>query len=186
MLKITFTLDRYFPSLSMGKIGFVEKKAGFTPSLNKEKMMDINKVFSQLKGLIHSGAGVEFSFGTPSKIGDTAIIPVARVSFAFGGGGGSSAPKIKIKSKKAIDAALDDSPESPDTEADGSKAETKNPDFGGGGGGSIKTDPVGIYTIKGDKVKFHPVVSVKEILAIFAVVSLLLLKLMKLRRIKKR
>jgi uncharacterized spore protein YtfJ len=148
--------------------------------------MDINKVFSQLKDLIHSGAGVQFSFGTPSKIGDTAIIPVARVSFAFGGGGGASAAKGNKKDKKAAVPNAENSSETPKPEAADGKEEIKNPDFGGGGGGSIKTDPVGIYTIKGDKVKFHPVVSVKEILAIFVVVSLLLIKLTKLRRIKKK
>ncbi|HPF09436.1 MAG TPA: GerW family sporulation protein [Candidatus Cloacimonadota bacterium] len=133
--------------------------------------MDIKSIFSHIKQALHNGAGVEFAFGSPSTIGDTSIIPVARVSFAFGAGGGSN----PVKSRKK--------PEVPEEDK-----EQDNPqnNVGGGGGGSIKTEPVGIYTIRNDQVRFHPVVSVKEILAAFGIISILVLKVIKLRPFKRR
>ncbi len=143
--------------------------------------MDIKNLFSQIRSALRNGAGVEFSFGSPSQIGDTAIIPVARVSFAFGGGGGSSSKAKKQQEKKPNNPAAE-SPQSEETK----HSDSPPADFGGGGGGSIKTDPVGIYTIKGDVVRFHPVVSVKEIIAVFGLISLLIIKLINLRRIRRR
>lgn len=141
--------------------------------------MDINSIFTQLKNAIRSGAGVEFSFGAPTKIGDTSIVPVARISFAFGGGGGSNSVKAKKKEKAAAAQEQTETPE-------GVAPDTKGSDFGGGGGGSLKTDPVGLFTITGDKVRFHPVVSVKEILTAFGIISLLVIRIARLRSFRRR
>lgn len=141
--------------------------------------MDLNSIISQVKSMIHSGGGVEFSFGSPSQIGDVSIVPVARTTFAFGGGGGSSSAK-KTK-KKPVEPADPNPSETPEEFA----PKEQEADFGGGGGGSMKTDPVGIYTIKADKVSFHPVVSINELIAIFGILSILILKLMKLRRTRR-
>jgi hypothetical protein len=90
--------------------------------------MDLNSIISQVKSMIHSGGGVEFSFGSPSQIGDVSIVPVARTTFAFGGGGGSSSAK-KTKKKPAEPADPDPS-ETPEEFA----PKEQEADFGGGGG----------------------------------------------------
>ncbi|MDI3503585.1 MAG: hypothetical protein PWP64_521 [Candidatus Cloacimonadota bacterium] len=132
--------------------------------------MNIDTMFTQIKELIHSGAGAKFAFGNPVKVGDLSLLPVARVVFGFGGGGGQS-PKQKK--------------EEPDTAEQSQPKEAKE-NFGGGGGGHIKTEPVGIYTIKGEKIKFYPIVSVREIVTVFGIMILLWYKLNRLRRKKKK
>lgn len=129
--------------------------------------MKLDKMIAQIKEVIHSGAGVNLSIGSPSSIGKISVVPVARVVFGFGGGGGQG-PANKKKKQSA----------SPDAEA----PQEAEDSFGGGGGGSVKTEPVGIYVIKEDKVRFYPVVSMREIFTAFGIISVLLLKLYKLRR----
>lgn len=129
--------------------------------------MKLDKMIAQIKEVIHTGAGVNLSIGSPSSIGKISVIPVARVIFGFGGGGGQG-PANKKKSKK----------ENHETEAPDAAEDS----FGGGGGGSVKTEPVGIYVIKEDRVRFYPVVSMREIFTAFGIISVLLLKLYKLRR----
>ncbi len=132
--------------------------------------MNIKELFAQFRNLLSNAAGVEMSFGQPSQIGDMHIIPVAKVSFGFGGGGGKS-PKKGKRSEK-------DDTASQGTTADSSE---KNGDIGVGGGGGVRTEPIGIYTIKDDVVKFHPIISVKELMAIVTVISLFLIRLKKIR-----
>ncbi len=117
--------------------------------------------------------GAEISFGQPTKVGDLHVIPVAKVAFGFGGGGGNSA-----SAKKKENPAAQEAEEQGETTDE--KAKSNN--FGGGGGGGAKTYPIGIYTLKGDAVKFHPVISVKEILAVMAFISVLLIRLRKKNR----
>lgn len=125
--------------------------------------MNFNHIITQIKSAIHSGAGANLTIGSPSKVGELSIIPVARISFAFGGGGGKSP---NAKKQKQHDEASED----------------KQSNFGGGGGGNVKTDPVGIYILNKDKVKFYPILATKEIIALFSIVTILLLKLYKLKR----
>ena len=135
-------------------------------------MMKIDSIFKQMRDLLHSAAGVKFSFGNPMSVGDLSIIPVARVSFGFGaGGGGGKLPKSK-KKKQSVNAQVE-------TESD------DNADFGGGGGGGVKTEPIGIYAIKDGRVKYYPVVTLREMVGIFGFALLLLFRISKLRRKKK-
>ncbi|MDD4309989.1 MAG: spore germination protein GerW family protein [Candidatus Cloacimonetes bacterium] len=138
--------------------------------------MNISQLISQIRSLINSAAGVEMAFGKPSKINDLHIIPVAKVAFGFGGGGGSSAAKNKkTDTKKQPDVEINpQNPEANDTSTTGNDA-----DFGGGGGGGMQTYPVGIYTIKGDAVRFHPVISIKEIIALMTIISVVSIRMMK-------
>jgi uncharacterized spore protein YtfJ len=137
-------------------------------STKEESAMKLENIIAKVKEVIHGSAGVNLSIGNPSQIGDLSVIPVARVVLGFGGGGGSSAGKKQKQKQDQTDA------NEPDKEAEDN--------FGGGGGGSVKTEPVGIYLIKGDKARFYPVISIREIIAIFSILSLLLLKIHKLRR----
>ncbi|MDD4234271.1 MAG: spore germination protein GerW family protein [Candidatus Cloacimonetes bacterium] len=129
--------------------------------------MKLDSIISKVKNAIQSGAGANLSIGSPSPIGDVSIVPVARVSFMFGGGGGKS-PQSKKKKEAPCN-------ESEDQDQPGQNE-------GAGGGGSVKTDPVGIFLIKDEKAKFYPIVSVREIITMFSIVSFLLLKIYKLKR----
>lgn len=135
--------------------------------------MEMKDIFSQLRSLLTNTMGAEISFGQPTKVGYLHVIPVAKVAFGFGGGGGNSA-----SAKKKENPAAQEAEEQGETTDE--KAKINN--FGGGGGGGAKTYPIGIYTLKGDAVKFHPVISVKEILAVMAFISVLLIRLRKKNR----
>ena len=132
--------------------------------------MKIDSIFKQIRDILQSAGGVKFSFGNPVSVGNISIIPVARVSFGFGAGSGKL-PGSKKKKKGEI---LEDKIETDD-----------NIDFKGGGGGGIKTEPIGIYAIKGDRVKYYPVITIREMVGIFGFALLLLFRISKLRRKKK-
>ncbi len=134
--------------------------------------MKVDSIFKQIQDVLHSAAGVKFSFGNPIKVGDISIIPVARVSFGMGGGGGKAPGSKKKKQNKIVEEKTDS--ESYD-----------NKQFGGGGGGGIKTDPIGIYAIKAGRIKFYPVITLREMVGITGFVILLLFRISKLRRRKK-
>ncbi len=131
--------------------------------------MNIETIFARIKGALHGAAGAHFSFGNAIKVGDISVIPVAKVSFAFGGGGGNSSSQKK-KKKQA------------ESKADNPEGQAPAENIGGGGGGRVKTDPIGIYTIKDDKARFYPIVTVREIVTTFGVVIILLYKIRRLRR----
>jgi len=129
------------------------------------------KILDQLKSLVKSHAGVEMAFGQPTTISDMTVIPVAKVSFGIGGGGGKSGAASK---EEAADETKDDATPQQD-----------NVSEGGGGGGGFKTQPVGIYAIKGDKVKFYPVIAFEDLIKVIAIVSLLIWSLTKRKKVKK-
>jgi len=135
--------------------------------------MNLNQLLAQIKSLVSNAAGVEMAFGQPSKVNDIYIVPVAKVAFGFGGGGGSS--PTKSKTKTAVEGSpVDDVPQ--DNPEEGKAAEAN---FGGGGGGGMQTYPIGIYSIKDSVIKFHPVISIKEIIALITVLSLVLMRLIR-------
>ena len=136
--------------------------------------MKIDSIISQIRDAVQKGGGVKFSFGNPMDVGDISIVPVARVSFGFGaGGGGGKLPNFKKKkqSKNLADKTKTDSDD--------------NTEFGGGGGGGVKTEPVGIYAIKDGRVRFYPIVTIREVVGIVSFVVFLLIRISKLRRKKK-
>ncbi|MCB5251991.1 MAG: spore germination protein GerW family protein [Candidatus Cloacimonadaceae bacterium] len=131
--------------------------------------MKLDAIFSQIREVLKTGAGVKFSFGDPVSVGDLSIIPVARVGFGFGGGGGSSSGSKKKKQKKSGEDQEQTKPEA-------------DLDFGGGGGGGMKTDPVGIYAIKADRIRYYPIITIREIVGISGFIILLLFRIGRLRR----
>lgn len=137
--------------------------------------MNLDSIFAQIKQVMHSSAGTKFSFGNPIKVGDLSIIPVAKVSFGFGGGGGTSSNKHQKDSNEGVSV---ESSESQGHE----HSSPKQPEFGGGGGGGIKTDPIGIFTINNDKIKFYPVVTIREVGIALGIMFLSLHKIQKLKR----
>lgn len=135
--------------------------------------MNLNQLLAQIKSLVSNAAGVEMAFGQPTKVNDIHIVPVAKVAFGFGGGGGSSPAKIKIKTAEA------GSPVEEGQHEGISEGKAAQAEFGGGGGGGMQTYPIGIYSIKDDVIKFHPVISIKELIALITVLSFVLMRLFK-------
>lgn len=128
--------------------------------------MKLDSIISKVKNAIQNGAGANLSIGSPSPIGDVSIVRwLAYPSCLVAEGENLRNPKEKE--------ALPN--ESEDQDQPGQNE-------GAGGGGSVKTDPVGIFLIKDEKAKFYPIVSVREIITMFSIVSFLLLKIYKLKR----
>ncbi len=95
-------------------------------------------------------AGVEAAFGTPIERGDTTVIPVARVRWAFGAGGGTP----------------------PAT------ADLPNPGGGTGAGGMVGVEPIGYLELKSSGATFSSIADPKPsplfLLAVGVMVSMML------------
>lgn len=127
--------------------------------------MKFLEIIASIRSALVNSAGAEMVFGKSTQIGDLHVIPVARVSFGLGGGGGSS--PIRKKHAPKPDAEVND------TDAPTSEGISE----GGGGGGQCVTSPVGIYTLKGDKVEFHPVIGIREVAGLAGFMTLILVKM---------
>jgi len=132
--------------------------------------MNLSKIYDQIKSVLRANAGAELAFGKASRVGDAHIVPVARVSFAFGVGGGNS-QKVSKKKAKAT----------PEGEEPIEEPKPKQEE-GFGGGGNLKTEPVGLYLITGEKLRYLPVISTKEIFAVGAFLCLLFYRIQRLKR----
>lgn len=123
--------------------------------------MDLSKLADKVKSMWKNHGGVKLAFGEPVKMGELDVIPVARVHYGFGyGGGGVNFSFGKNQAK----AEAQEEPKG--TEAEDEKP--KSDGFGAGGGGSVT--PIGFFTVKGDKTGFFPVVSFRDICAIFSLI----------------
>lgn len=139
------------------------------------KFLDI---LAQIRSTLSRGVGADLSFGTATQVNDLTVIPVARISMAVGGGGGSS----PVTGKKAKS-----TPDAENLEAATEQPQSNEPvNGGGGGGGQVKTTPVGIYVIKDDKVKFYPLIGVRDVLMAMGMVMLLLFRIRKITRKKRK
>jgi uncharacterized spore protein YtfJ len=94
---------------------------------------------------------VSAAFGEPVREGDTTLIPVASVAAGFGYGSGYGRAPGKTPGQAKEKPAEQDSPEAttPD-EGEGGGA-------GAGGGGWVK--PQGYIRIRGDEVRYEPIMS---------------------------
>jgi uncharacterized spore protein YtfJ len=99
--------------------------------VKKELTMSLNRLFAMFEQ-IRDTADWEAAFGEAQVVGDTTIIPVARVGYAFGMGYGESA-------------------EPPDEESDSPVTD------GGGGGGTASSKPMGAIVVTQDCVYFEPI-----------------------------
>ncbi|MFW5628885.1 MAG: spore germination protein GerW family protein [Candidatus Cloacimonadaceae bacterium] len=130
--------------------------------------MSFTKFFDKVKSSFNLLGGAKMAFGDPVQVGDMHVVPVARVQYGFGGGGAA------VGKKKA---ETEEKPEDNESKKDPQDA------FGGGGG--AKVDPIGIFTLKSDKVSFFPILGVKELAALFSIIFLLLIRLGRKKK-KKR
>ena len=134
--------------------------------------MDIKDIFSQIRSMVNNAMGGGLSFGQPSKLGDLYVIPVARVIYGMGGGGDqpSSEQETEKEEKNETD-----------------KAENKTKvkvAFSGGGGVGTFSKPVGLFSIKEDRIKFHPVIDLMELVALGSFMTIFMIIMKKLRFIK--
>ena len=81
--------------------------------------------------LLERSVGIRQVFGEPVQRGDTTVIPVAQVAYAFGAGGGHG--PLRWRKGEAVD----------DGEAGGS-----------GGGGAVRMTPAGALEIGPDGTRF--------------------------------
>ena len=137
--------------------------------------MEIKEILAQIRSIVNNTMGGGFSFGQPSKLGDLYVIPVARVIYGMGGGVDETTPEK----------------EKPDKENSSSPAEEKGKKvkfkvgFSGGGGIGLQSVPVGLFSIKEDHIRFHPVISFLQIIALMSLSALFILIRKKLRYKKK-
>ena len=99
--------------------------------------------FGPIAELLERSLSIRHVYGEPVHHGDTTVIPVAQVAYAFGAGGGRG-PGGTRKNES------DDSPPDMDTS---SKAQ------GAGGGGGVRMTPMGALEIgpQGTRfIHFHP------------------------------
>ena len=93
--------------------------------------------------LLERSLGIRHVYGEPVRHGDTTVVPVARVAYAFGAGGGQ-APGPRGKS-------------GPDASLAATHASSEAQ--GGGGGGGVRMTPVGALEIgpRGTRfIRFDP------------------------------
>lgn len=93
--------------------------------------------------------GVNKVFGTPTKEGDTTIIPVAQVEFAFGFGGGyGTGPNENDAAVEMVADSMDDASDENGRNGEGA---------GGGGGAGGRSTPRGYIHIGPEGVKYTPI-----------------------------
>lgn len=119
--------------------------------------MKLNDIVSKVRSMFTQSCGADMSFGESSTLNGITVIPVAKVTMGFGGGEGKSG---RAKKSKNAAAAGD---------------QTKDKDGSGlGFGGGASTMPLGIFTIKEDRVRFHPVITLGKAMGIAFLVFFLL------------
>ncbi len=99
--------------------------------------MSSDEPIQPIAELIERSLGIRHVYGEPVTQGDTTVIPVAKVTYAFGAGSGTARPRRR---SGAGEAAL---PESARAEAGGS-----------GGGGAVTMSPLGVVEIGPQGTRF--------------------------------
>jgi uncharacterized spore protein YtfJ len=88
--------------------------------------MSVPDILRTIGETFQSSATVKNVYGEPISVGDRTVIPVARISYGFGGGGGAR------------------------------QGEEAPPQRGGGGGGHMCAAPVGVFEITSAGSQFIP------------------------------
>jgi len=133
--------------------------------------VEIKEILAQIRTIVNNTMGGGFSFGQPSKLGDLYVIPVARVIYGMGGGADETTPE-----KEKPEEENNSSP----TAEKGKKVKAKV-GFSGGGGMGLQSVPVGLFSIKEDHIKFHPVISFFQIMVMMSISALFILIRKKLK-----
>lgn len=117
--------------------------------------MSLNRLFDTIEKTRES-ANWQAAFGTPQKVENKTIIPVAQAGYGFGLGFGSQSMP-------------------PEAAGEGEPAPGGE---GGGGGGGASSRPLGAIVIEGETVRFEPTMDMSKIaLAGIALTAFLVLQI---------
>jgi uncharacterized spore protein YtfJ len=98
--------------------------------------MGSHALLQSLKESVTSQANVKTLYGEPISAHEKTIIPVAKISFAYGAGAGS-----------------------------GGLGERNTKGEGGGGGGGVRAIPVGVIEVSGSQTRFVPITNRRTLAA---------------------
>jgi len=96
-------------------------------------VLDRSSIPNQILDRLKQSARVELAYGESRKVGDKTIIPVALVSYLFGGGSGSGV-------------------------GPGHNGQSEGVGIGGGGGGGVRVQPVAIVEVTEDQTRLLPII----------------------------
>lgn len=94
--------------------------------------LDRSSIPNQILDRLKQSAKVELAYGESRKVGDKTIIPIALVSYLFGGGSGSGV-------------------------GPGHNGHSEGVGIGGGGGGGVRVQPVAVLEVTEDETKLRPI-----------------------------
>jgi uncharacterized spore protein YtfJ len=115
--------------------------------------LDRSSIPNQILDRIKQSAKVELAYGESRKVGDKTIIPIALVSYLFGGGSGSGV-------------------------GPGHNGHSEGVGIGGGGGGGVRVQPVAVLEVTEDETKLRPIMDWTRLVttAITAVAAVLVVR----------
>jgi uncharacterized spore protein YtfJ len=117
-------------------------------------VLDKSSIPNQILERIKQSARVELAYGESRKVGDKTIIPVALISYVFGGGSGSGVGPS------------------------GHNGHSEGVGIGGGGGGGVRVQPVAILEVTEDDTRLMPIIDWSRLAttAIAAVAAVLIVR----------
>jgi uncharacterized spore protein YtfJ len=96
-------------------------------------VLDKSSIPNQILDRIKQSARVELAYGESRQVGEKTIIPIALVSYLFGGGSGSGVgPTAHNGSSEGVG-------------------------IGGGGGGGVRVQPVAVLEVTEDQTRLMPI-----------------------------
>jgi uncharacterized spore protein YtfJ len=97
-------------------------------------VLDKSSIPNQILDRIHRSARVELAYGESRKVGEKTIIPIALVSYLFGGGSGSGVGPTAHN------------------------GHSEGVGIGGGGGGGVRVQPVAVLEVTEDATRMMPII----------------------------
>jgi uncharacterized spore protein YtfJ len=140
---------------------------GAAPAVKASTPVEAEALLAKLGQELGARATVDAVFGRPQTIGERTVIPVARIAYDFGGGAGGGARGKRRKAERAPEPEAGTShPAEPKGE------EVRAPqEFGVGGGGGVRAEPVAVVEIGPKGVRVVPIVDVNRMIGrVFTVV----------------
>jgi uncharacterized spore protein YtfJ len=97
-------------------------------------VLDKNSIPNQILDRLKQSARVELAYGESRKVGEKTIIPIAMVSYLFGGGSGTGVGPS------------------------GHNGHSEGLGVGGGGGGGVRVQPVAVLEVTEDETRLMPII----------------------------
>jgi uncharacterized spore protein YtfJ len=113
--------------------------------------------FGSIGELLERSLNIRHVYGEPVQRGETTVIPVAKIAYAFGGGGGQAPGRAR----------------SHGTEAGAEPKDSRRDAEGAGGGGAVRMTPVGALEIGPDGTRFIHFQPLKPLLGAVALGTVL-------------